>query len=846
MASGQPGSHGQRRYFGHSYQFIGGPRTARFTPFVSERVALWGPIARDAFSGVLLRAGGHGERTDSWREGDFSDGKRIYRLHRLGEDGVVPAQDLLTGAEVEGGLALGADFQRNGGHQYSASRWNQIGSCGERIYWTNGRRTVRVADAETRGLIWEKEFEHPAEQVVSDGNRVVVMLTENLDYRIDGIYDNVKFNPAVAVVALDAASGRELWRNTDVAGMPSNFLGIGHGAVVASTYLVEAGKRERAMRPVSRQGAGYDQYAANRMVSIDAATGRSHFVRTDFSDIEDYNGRQAIAIQENLAILVGEYHVNLFDLRGGSTVRTIRVPSPGSSSGGGYEGQYHAVSPRFYFKGNAAVALDGETPPDMRGNTLSSQRYDTRSTPANGMLYANPMLGTVGAHSSLTVGGALILREPPTPLPDDQRLLQEGTASIAAPQAADWPTFRGNIERNAWTTETAAAEPRLLWETRLAVGTGPRSARALQQGWRFNPNVSGPLTQPVADGRRVLVAAPDAHRLDCLNLEDGSLQWSVHFGGRISGPPTLAGSTAFVGAGDGTVSAIHLECGRIIWQFLASPNGEMILAHEQVEALHPVPPPTLFNGLLFVTAGRHSALEDGIRLWALDPATGAIRKQSVFGPASAPRVNDILQVYADKLQLFNTVIDPDTLALSGAPHIRGGNTEAEAPHAFPVGGGIRGGSTWIRPLDQWMGYNADGNPGVVIRPDGLRVDVHGYHDKYMTVLKDGAERVVNIPNHPFDVVHSVVGAWERLYLAGRKDNQIRLLVIEVADGTHRIIDVPAISPGELGIIPDSYRVIHHRQFRFGQVHEQVIPDGIAISHGTILVTTTAGRILAFR
>jgi outer membrane protein assembly factor BamB len=829
----------------NSYQFLGGPRTARFTPIVTEQVALWGGIARDPFSGVILRT--TNQHTDLWRGGDFSDGQRLYRLRQVSQSGEIPVEDLLTGRTVDGGLVLGADFKRNGGHQYSASRWNQIGSCGQRIYWTNGGRHLRVADAGTRKLIWEKPFEHAAEQCASDGQVVVVMLTENLDYSIDGIYDHVKFNRAVAVVGLDADSGRELWRNTDVAGMPSNFLSIGHGVVVASTYIVAPKNREKAKRPVSQQGAGYDQYAANRMVAIDPATGRSLWVRGDFPDIDDYSGRQAIAIQPGMVILVGEYHVNIFDIANGTTMRTIKVATPGKTSGDGYEGQYHAVTRQYYFKGNAVAALDGRTPPDLRGNLLHSQRYDTRSTPANGMLYTEPMLGTLDAHNALSVSAALIRREAPRPVADERRLLQRGSAQeIDSPKIGDWPTFRGNNERSAWATAGGPEAPKLAWEARVGVATGPRTARTIQQGWRFNPQVPGPITQPVADARRVLVASPDAHRLDCLALTDGKPIWSMRLGGRISGPPTLAGEVAFVGCNDGTVSAVNLADGSVIWTFLAAANHELILAHDQIESLAPVPQPTLFNGSLYVTAGRHAALEDGIYLWVLDPTNGAVRNKAVLGSDTPSRVNDILQAWEGSLQLFSTRIDPRTLAVTRAPQIKYGNTETEAPHAIPDGGGIGGGSTWIRPTDQWMGYNNDSNPGVLVRADGLRVDVHGWNDRYITVRERDTERIINLPNHPFDLLQAVGGAGGRLYLAGQKDGRIRLVVVEVASGAHRAVDLPGIRPSELGIIPDGRHVIRHGKTRAEPDRENVIPDGIAIAHGHVIVTTTAGRVLAFK
>jgi hypothetical protein len=89
----------------------------------------------------------------------------------------------------------------------------------------------------------------------------------------------------------------------------------------------------------------------------------------------------------------------------------------------------------------------------------------------------------------------------------------------------------------------------------------------------------------------------------------------------------------------------------------------------------------------------------------------------------------------------------------------------------------------------------------------------------------------------------------RLYLAGNKGRTLVLLRVDLRDGSVEETTVPALVPSKLGLLSDGLPVTgvaNHALAAKHPDHEYIIPDGIAIAHGYVIVTTTAGRVLAFK
>jgi len=234
--------------------------------------------------------------------------------------------------------------------------------------------------------------------------------------------------------------------------------------------------------------------------------------------------------------------------------------------------------------------------------------------PGNGLLYVPPDPCFCYPGVKLTGFQALAAADPtPRETPVGPRL-DKGPAfgTIRNPKSAirnskDWPTYRHNARRSGASGCEVPSKLAAKWTVRL----------------------TGRLTPPVAAGGRVYVAAKDAHTLYALEAGDGKEAWQFTAGGRIDSPPTIHGEMVLFGSADGYVYCLHAADGELVWRFRAAPTNEQIVAFGQLESPWRVHGSVLVvDGLAYCTAGRSTYLDGGIRVFALDPATGRVAHQT--------------------------------------------------------------------------------------------------------------------------------------------------------------------------------------------------------------------------
>jgi len=269
-------------------------------------------------------------------------------------------------------------------------------------------------------------------------------------------------------------------------------------------------------------------------------------------------------------------------------------------------------------------SMEGAEFLDLRG-TNSGQNNFVRGActmgmvPCNGMLYAPPDQCFCQPGGKLLGFTALLPAAAPaemTPLPDERRLLKGPAfgqiATSAAPPAEDWPTFRHDAARHGATPASVPAELGESWRVKLGAG----------------------LTAPVVAGGRAYAAAGDTHTVHALDLATGKPAWSFTAGGRVDSAPTVFGGMVLFGCADGYVYCLRADDGVLAWRFLAAPVDRRIMSFDQVESVWPVHGSVLVrDAVAYVAAGRSTYLDGGVRLWALDPATGRIiHRTTLSGP----------------------------------------------------------------------------------------------------------------------------------------------------------------------------------------------------------------------
>ncbi len=237
--------------------------------------------------------------------------------------------------------------------------------------------------------------------------------------------------------------------------------------------------------------------------------------------------------------------------------------------------------------------------------------------PANGLVYVPPH--PCQCYITEKLSGFFALASSPPPAPSKVAGLERGPAySAAAPaprpsslvprpsRLAPWPTYRHDIGRSGASNAPVPAKLKPLWEVRLAT---PPSACTIAEG-------------------KVFVAWPDEHRVCALDADDGKLLWEFVAGGRVDTPPTIYRGLALFGSADGWVYALRAEDGALAWRFRPAPAERRIVAFGQLESAWPVHGSVLVkDGVAYVAAGRSTHLDGGIRVCALDPRSGKMLRE---------------------------------------------------------------------------------------------------------------------------------------------------------------------------------------------------------------------------
>ena len=252
--------------------------------------------------------------------------------------------------------------------------------------------------------------------------------------------------------------------------------------------------------------------------------------------------------------------------------------------------------------------------------------------PANGLLYVAPkhcacypMLK--GYYSALAPAKPGESAPAPPPEPGDFAA-ERGPAfsespAASAPARQEWPCYRADLWRSASSPAPVPAELEVLWTAEI--GDWPKVPLAAD--WKDNLYARGPITAPVAAGGKVFVAQPEGHRIVALDAATGKSSWEFTANGRIDTPPTIAGDLCLFGCRSGWVYGLRTADGKLVWRLRAGPEDERIIDCGQLESPWPVPGSVLVIGdTAYLAAGRHPLADGGIRLLAVDPATGKVKR----------------------------------------------------------------------------------------------------------------------------------------------------------------------------------------------------------------------------
>jgi outer membrane protein assembly factor BamB len=313
----------------------------------------------------------------------------------------------------------------------------------------------------------------------------------------------------------------------------------------------------------------------------------------------------------------------------------------------------------------------------LRNNSWVRGPCQVGVMPANGLMYAptHPcachIRGRLQGYVALSSQRQVSVGKPITV---EGRLLNGAAtvASTATPGPEDWPMYRHDAARSGFTRTTIGAELRQLWRSDvLATPTEKNSAR---------------LTQPLLAYGKVFVASADRYAVNALDADSGKLLWRHTAGGSIDSAPTLYKGRVIFGSRDGSVYSLDAESGRLVWRFVAAPETRLIVSYGHIESAWPVHGAVLIqNDELYFTAGRSTYLGGGIRFFRLDPTTGKMLHSSTLshidpitekqlGPKEAKfdsegAVSDVMSGNGQAVFFNYMTLDRNGKEIAGARHL---------------------------------------------------------------------------------------------------------------------------------------------------------------------------------
>jgi len=537
-------------------------------PTLPER---WTLTARDAFNGVLLWK----RRLDNWRAGAW--GNKSLR----GIPPSVPRLLVAEGDRVFTPLTLAAPVSildaatgRTLATCEGTDKPQELRCSGGVLLVRTARKGILAFDTANGKKLWDKQ----------DNIRPLTLAAQN---------GRVFYQVGAAVTCLDLKTGGQLWK-TQAPAPPKP----------------PAKKRRRA--PASLVVACGDVVLFNAtkgMTAVLAETGKAMWSG------KGRLGREPIIAQGKLWQRQGN-RVVAVDLKTGNPagqVSAADVFTPGHHARC-YQSkatEKYVITPN---RGVEFISLTGE-PNTQHDWARGPCRYGIM--PSNGLLYVPP--NPCFCFPGVKITGLNALEAGPN---------TKAPESKPAQRLVKGPAY-GQIENRKSKIDNQQGWPTYRHDARRTGGTVCKVPPKVAEQWTVS--LKGRLTPPVAVGGRLYVAARDAHTLHALKAADGSSAWRFIAGGRIDSPPTIHGGTVLFGCADGYVYCLRASDGKLAWRFRAAPRDRLIVSFSQLESAWRVHGSVLVTGgIAYCTAGRSTYLDGGIRVIALDPATGKLMHETVL------------------------------------------------------------------------------------------------------------------------------------------------------------------------------------------------------------------------
>ena len=418
--------------------------------------------------------------------------------------------------------------------------------------------------------------------------------------------NRVFFKAGKGVTCLDLASGKKLWDSEQV----------GAAAPAGKAGQTTGKGKARKPKPKPTSGGASTLVVHDGVVILNSGGVRAFSAKTG-KELWSGPGRAGFRSPGDVFVIGGQVWIGpgfteARDLKTGQVTKTTDLLSKLQTVGHHHRCYREKATTRYILAGKRGIEFM-----DLVGDNHSRNNWvrgvcQYGVMPANGLVYAPSHACGCFMEAKLYGFWAVAAQRTTAPTPAGPQLEKGpafGQAIQSRPNDDDWPTYRQNPLRSGTTAAAAPTKFNSLWQA----------------------SVGDHLSAPVIAAGVLFVADIDAHKVVALDAATGKPHWTYTTGGRVDSPPTIHEGRALFGSADGWVYCLRVSDGELIWRFQAAPQDVRSVSLDQVESVWPVHGSVLVeNGVAYATAGRYTHLDGGIRIYGLDPATGRKICESVI------------------------------------------------------------------------------------------------------------------------------------------------------------------------------------------------------------------------
>lgn len=210
-----------------------------------------------------------------------------------------------------------------------------------------------------------------------------------------------------------------------------------------------------------------------------------------------------------------------------------------------------------------------------------------------------------------------------------------GAQSVVAACFADWPQYRGEMQRTAYVAQDMEGinwQPAWSLATQTAASpTWPKPARGSL--WQSLEHIEArvnhdrgdhPLIAADQHGKlHVLLALGGGDRLLSIDPVTGRVEWQFYADAPIRYAPCTGDGKLWFGSDDGKVRALDIATGKVLWEYRIGPDWKWIIGNGRLISPHPIRTSLMLVGdRIMATAGLFPS--QGVYAVALEKDSGKL------------------------------------------------------------------------------------------------------------------------------------------------------------------------------------------------------------------------------